>query len=323
MEEQYLDFEKPIVELERKIEDLKAFEGVGLSDEIVQLEKKLLRLKEETFSRLTPMQRVLLARHPLRLYASDYIKGLFTDFIELHGDRLFGDDKAIIGGWALFDGSPVMVIGQQKGRDTRDKLYRNFGMPHPEGYRKALRFMKMAQKFRRPIITILDTPGAYPGIEAEERGQAEAIARNLREMSMLDVPLIVLVIGEGGSGGALAMGLGDRILMLENSIYSVCSPEACASILWRDNTKKDLAATALKLTSTDLLDLGIIDEIIPEPQGGAHARPAETIERAKAAIKRHLEELKRIPPEKLPQSKLERYSKIGSYIEERNYEDIS
>lgn len=323
MEEQYLDFEKPIVELERKIEDLKAFEGVGLSDEIVQLEKKLLRLKEETFSRLTPMQRVLLARHPLRLYASDYIKGLFTDFIELHGDRLFGDDKAIIGGWALFDGSPLMVIGQQKGRDTRDKLYRNFGMPHPEGYRKALRFMKMAQKFRRPIITILDTPGAYPGIEAEERGQAEAIARNLREMSMLDVPLIVLVIGEGGSGGALAMGLGDRILMLENSIYSVCSPEACASILWRDNTKKDLAATALKLTSTDLLDLGIIDEIIPEPQGGAHARPAETIERAKAAIKRHLEELKRIPPEKLPQSKLERYSKIGSYIEERNYEDIS
>jgi acetyl-CoA carboxylase carboxyl transferase subunit alpha len=323
MEEQYLDFEKPIVELERKIEDLKAFEGVGLSDEIVQLEKKLLRLKEETFSRLTPMQRVLLARHPLRLYASDYIKGLFTDFIELHGDRLFGDDKAIIGGWALFDGSPVMVIGQQKGRDTRDKLYRNFGMPHPEGYRKALRFMKMAQKFRRPIITILDTPGAYPGIEAEERGQAEAIARNLREMSMLDVPLIVLVIGEGGSGGALAMGLGDRILMLENSIYSVCSPEACASILWRDNTKKDLAATALKLTSTDLLDLGIIDEIIPEPQGGAHARPTETIERVKAAIKRHLEELKRIPPEKLPQSKLERYSKIGSYIEERNYEDIS
>lgn len=323
MEEQYLDFEKPIVELERKIEDLKAFEGVGLSDEIVQLEKKLLRLKEETFSRLTPMQRVLLARHPLRLYASDYIKGLFTDFIELHGDRLFGDDKAIIGGWALFDGSPLMVIGQQKGRDTRDKLYRNFGMPHPEGYRKALRFMKMAQKFRRPIITILDTPGAYPGIEAEERGQAEAIARNLREMSMLDVPLIVLVIGEGGSGGALAMGLGDRILMLENSIYSVCSPEACASILWRDNTKKDLAATALKLTSTDLLDLGIIDEIIPEPQGGAHARPTETIERAKAAIKRHLEELKRIPPEKLPQSKLERYSKIGSYIEERNYEDIS
>jgi acetyl-CoA carboxylase carboxyl transferase subunit alpha len=322
MEEQYLDFEKPIIELERKIEDLKAFEGVGLSDEILQLEKKLLRLKEETFSRLTPMQRVLLARHPLRLYAGDYIKGIFSDFIELHGDRLFGDDKAIVGGWALFQEEPVMVIGQQKGRDTRDKLYRNFGMPHPEGYRKALRFMKMAQKFRRPIISILDTPGAYPGIEAEERGQAEAIARNLREMSLLDVPMIVVVIGEGGSGGALAMGLGDRILMLENSVYSVCSPEACASILWRDNTKKELAANALKLTAADLLDLGVIDEIIPEPQGGAHARPAEAIESVRESFKRNLEELKRIPPEELPGLKLEKYSKIGSYIEDRGYGGI-
>lgn len=319
MEEQYLDFEKPIIELERKIEDLKAFEGVGLSEEILQLEKKLSRLKEETFSKLTPMQRVLLARHPLRLYASDYIKGIFTDFIELHGDRLFGDDKAIVGGWAFFDGEPVMIIGQQKGRDTRDKLYRNFGMPHPEGYRKALRLMKMAQRFRRPIISILDTPGAYPGIEAEERGQAEAIARNLKEMSLLDVPMVVVVIGEGGSGGALAMGLGDRILMLENSIYSVCSPEACASILWRDNTKKDLAANALKLTAIDLLELGVIDEIIPEPQGGAHAKPAEAVARVKECIKRHLEELERIPYAELPRKKLERVSRIGSYIEEEGY----
>lgn len=316
MDDQYLDFEKPIVDLERKIEDLKGFEGVGLSDEIKQLEKKLSKLKKETFSNLSPMQRVLLARHPLRLYSYDYIQAIFTDFIELHGDRLFGDDRAIVGGWALLEGEPVMVIGQQKGRDTRDKLLRNFGMPHPEGYRKALRLMKMAQKFRRPIITILDTPGAYPGIEAEERGQAEAIARNLKEMSTIDVPLIVVVIGEGGSGGALALGLGDRILMLENSVYSVCSPEACASILWRDNRKKDLAASALKLTAIDLLDLGVIDEIIPEPQGGAHARPAEAIASVKESILKHLQQLKKIPPEKLPILKLERYSKIGSYLEE-------
>lgn len=315
MENQYLDFEKPIIDLERKIEDLKGFEGVGLSDEIKQLENKLSRLKKETFSNLSPIQRVLLARHPLRLYALDYIYAIFTGFLELHGDRLFGDDKAIVGGWALLEGEPVMVIGQQKGRDTKDKLLRNFGMPHPEGYRKALRLMKMAQKFKRPIITILDTPGAYPGIEAEERGQAEAIARNLREMSMLDVPLIVVNIGEGGSGGALALGLGDRILMLENAIYSVCSPEACASILWRDNTKKDLAASALKLTAIDLLNLGVIDEIIREPQGGAHSDPAGTIALVKESILKHLEEVGKIPPEKLPDHKLQRFSKIGKFIE--------
>lgn len=316
MEEQHLDFEKPIIDLERKIEDLKSYDGMGLKEEINQLEGKLSKLKDQTYSNLSPMQRVLLARHPLRLYASDYIGAIFTEFTELHGDRLFGDDKAIIGGWAMFDGNPVMVIGQQKGRDTRDKLLRNFGMPHPEGYRKALRLMKMAQKFRRPIINILDTPGAYPGIEAEERGQAEAIARNLREMSTLDVPLIVVVIGEGGSGGALALGLGDRILMLENAIYSVCSPEACASILWRDNTKKDLAASSLKLTAIDLKNLGVIDEIIPEPKGGAHSNPADTIALVKESIKRHLDELRNIPPQKLPLLKLEKYSRMGRYIEE-------
>jgi len=315
MEDKYLDFEKPIVELERKIEDLKSFEGVGLSDEIKQLEKKLVRLKDETFSNLTPMQQVLLARHPLRPYAQDYIDAIFTDFIELHGDRLFGDDRAIVAGWALFEGEPVMVIAQQKGRDTRDKLLRNFGMPHPEGYRKSLRLMKMAQKFRKPIITILDTTGAYPGIEAEERGQAEAIAMNLREMSMIDVPFIVVIIGEGGSGGALALGMGDRILMLENSVYSVCSPEACASILWKDNAKKDLAASALKLTSRDLMNLGVIDEIIPEPRGGAHASPRDTIELVRAALSKHLNELKKIPSEKLPDLKLEKFSRIGTFLE--------
>jgi acetyl-CoA carboxylase carboxyl transferase subunit alpha len=316
MDEQHLEFEKPIIDLERKIEDLKSFDGLGLKDEIGQLEGKLSKLKDQTYSNLSPMQRVLLARHPLRLYAGDYIEAIFTGFLELHGDRLFGDDKAIIGGWALLDGDPVMVIGQQKGRDTRDKLYRNFGMPHPEGYRKALRLMKMAQKFRRPIITILDTPGAYPGIEAEERGQAEAIARNLREMATLDVPLVVVVIGEGGSGGALALGLGDRVLMLENSIYSVCSPEACASILWRDNTKKDLAASSLKLTSVDLKRFGVIDEIIPEPRGGAHSSPADTIAAVKESIKRHLGELRNIPAENLPLLKLEKYSRMGRFIEE-------
>jgi len=315
MEDKYLEFEKPIVDLERKIDDLKSFEGVGLSDEIQQLEKKLKKLKKETFSNLSPMQRVHLARHPLRPYAQDYIDGIFTNFIELHGDRLFGDDRAIVAGWALFEGEPVMVIGQQKGRDTRDKLLRNFGMPHPEGYRKALRLMKMAQKFRKPIITILDTTGAYPGIEAEERGQAEAIARNLREMSTIDVPFIVVIIGEGGSGGALALGMGDRILMLENSVYSVCSPEACASILWKDNAKKELAASALKLTSGDLLNQGVIDEIIPEPRGGAHANPADAIERVRASLSKHLGELKKIPSEKLPDLKLERFSKIGTFLE--------
>ncbi len=318
MENSYLEFEQPVIELERRIEDLRSLsmdKEVNISEEINRLEEKLRKLKREVFQGLTAIQRVQLARHPLRPYTLDYIEGIFTDFVELHGDRTFGNDRAIVGGWARLEGRSVMLIGHQKGRDTKEKIYRNFGMPHPEGYRKALRLMKQAEKFGKPIITFLDTPGAYPGIEAEERGQGEAIARNLHDMAALRVPILVVVIGEGGSGGALAIGLGDRLLMLENAIYSVCSPEACASILWRDPAHKDAAAQSLRLTAADLRRLGVADEIIPEPEGGAHFLPDEMMKTLKKRIIVHIDELLEKDRMKLPVERLAKYAAIGEVIE--------
>src|SRR5204863_6288325 len=256
-----LDFEKPLLELERQIEELKRVGGSNARP----LEEQLTRLRVEIYRNLTPMQRVQVARHPKRPYTLDYLSTVFTDFVELHGDRLFRDDPAIVGGWARLDGMSVMVIGHQKGRDTKENLYRNFGMAHPEGYRKAMRLMRLAAKFGAPVITLVDTPGAYPGLGAEERGQAEAIATSLLEMASLPTPIVTAVIGEGGSGGALAVGLADRVLMLENSVYSVISPEGCAAILWKDASQRERAAEALKITAQDLLNLGVIDEIVPEP----------------------------------------------------------
>jgi acetyl-CoA carboxylase carboxyl transferase subunit alpha len=319
MENSYLDFEQPVIELERRIEDLRSISvnrDVNIDEEISRLEGKLVKLKKEVFNNLTPIQQVQLARHPMRPYTLDYFKGIFKDFIELHGDRNYRDDRAIVGGWALLEDKPVMLIGHQKGRDTKEKLFRNFGMPHPEGYRKALRLMKLAEKFGKPIITFLDTPGAYPGIEAEERGQGEAIARNLHEMAALKTVVLVVCIGEGGSGGALAIGLGDRLLMLENAIYSVCSPEACASILWRDPNQKDLAARLLKITANDLYNLGVVDEVIPEPEGGAHSNADEMMKILKKYLVRHLKELLEIEREKLPMLRVEKYAAIGDVIED-------
>ncbi len=267
-----LDFERPLLEIERQIEELKKL-GDDHGDELAGLERQLAALRAEVYKTLTPMQRVQVARHPKRPYTLDYLRTVFTDFVELHGDRLFRDDPALVAGWARLDGQTVMVIGHQKGRDTKENLRRNFGMAHPEGYRKALRLMQLAEKFHAPVITLVDTPGAYPGLGAEERGQAEAIARNLIAMASLRTPILTAVIGEGGSGGALAIGVADRVVMFENSVYSVISPEGCAAILWKDASQKERAAEALKLTATDLLELGVIDEIIPEPPGGAHSDP--------------------------------------------------
>src|SRR3989442_1647519 len=272
-----LDFERPLLELERQIEELKRVAGEGAVDvakELQPLEQKLSELRVQIYRNLTPMQRVQVARHPKRPYALDYLRSVFSDFVELHGDRLFRDDPAIVGGWARLDGQTVMAIGHQKGRDTKENLRRNFGMAHPEGYRKALRLMKLAEKFHAPVVTLVDTPGAYPGIGAEERGQAEAIAHNLLEMAGLRTPILTAIIGEGGSGGALGVGLGDRGLMLENAVYSVISPEGCAAILWKDASQRERAAEALKITAQDLLQLGVIDEIVPEPPGGALAEGA-------------------------------------------------
>jgi len=311
-----LDFEKPIYELEQKIEEIKNIsENVDVSDEVKTLEKKVSQLRENIFSNLTRWQRVQLARHPERPYTLDYIQHMTTDFVELHGDRAFGDDKAIVGGFAKLDGQPVMIIGQQKGRDTKSNLYRNFGMPNPEGYRKALRLMRLAEKFNRPIITMLDTPGAYPGIEAEERGQAEAIARNLFEMSHLPVPIIVAIIGEGASGGALGIGVGDRILMLENTWYSVIAPESCSSILWKSWDFKEQAAEALRLTAKDLLEQKIIDRIIPEPQGGAHRNPQQAALILKDALIHELKALQKIKIEKLIEKRIEKFCKMGAWNE--------
>ncbi len=313
-----LDFEKPIAELERQIDELRRLAGQRALDvqrEIVPLEEKLAALRSEIYRNLTPFQRVQVARHPRRPYALDYINTIFTDFIELHGDRLFRDDPAVVGGTARLGGRPVVVIGQQKGRDTKDNLKRNFGMPHPEGYRKALRLMQLAERFRLPVITLIDTPGAYPGLGAEERGQAEAIARNLEVMARLKVPIIAAVIGEGGSGGALALGVADRVLMFENSVYSVISPEGCAAILWKNAAQRERAAEQLRLTAPDLIGLGLIDEIMPEPPGGAHADPDGAAAALTDALSRHLGALTRLTPDQLVAARAEKFLRMGKFEE--------
>ncbi len=312
-----LDFERPILELERKIEELKALshnkKGLNVSDEISRFERKLAVARKEVYTSLTPWQRVQLARHPKRPYTLDYITMLMTGFAELHGDRLFGDDKAIIGGFAKLDGQKVLVLGHQKGRDTKENLMRNFGSAHPEGYRKALRLMQMAEKFHLPIVVFIDTPGAYPGIGAEERGQSQAIALNLREMARITVPIVCIVIGEGGSGGALGIGVGDRIAVLENAYYSVISPEGCAAILWKDRAKAPEAAAALRMTAPELLELGLIDDVVKEPLGGAHRDPAAAAENLHATITRYLKQLEGLSPEDLVQQRYEKYRKIGAF----------
>ncbi len=315
-----LDFERPIIELEAKISEIRslnqAHQNVDLDEEIKSLEEKRDGLMREIFSSLTSWQRVQLARHPKRPHTSDYIAALFTDFIELHGDRNFADDPAVVTGIGFFEAFPVVVIGTRKGRTVEESMHRNFGMMHPEGYRKALRVMKLAEKFSRPVITFIDTPGAYPGIEAEERGQAEAIARNLREMSALKVPIISVVIGEGGSGGALGIGIADHILMLENAWYSVISPEGCAAILFRDATKAPDAARALKLTAQELLGLKVIDEIIPEPLGGAHRDFKQVVTELKGTISRNLQKLQSTPIPELLDNRYKKYRRMGVWSEQ-------
>jgi acetyl-CoA carboxylase carboxyl transferase subunit alpha len=318
MAKHYLDFEKPLVELEREIEHLKRFskgKQLHFNEQIKNLEDKLHRLQKEIFSNLTGWQITQLARHIDRPKTSHYIHRMFEDFIELHGDRNYGDDPAIMGGIAKFNGRSVVIIGHQKGADAKEMAYRNFGMPHPEGYRKALRLMKLAEVFEKPILTMIDTPGAFPGVGAEERGQAEAIARNLETMNTLRIPIIISVIGEGGSGGALAIGIGDRILMLENSIYSVISPEGCAAILWKDGRKGEVAAESLKLTAGDLYRLGVIDEIIKEPLGGAHRDPQGMAETLKEVFERHLRELERTDIEELLKMRYEKFRRMGTFID--------
>ncbi len=312
----FLDFEKPIVELDRKISELNDFskeENLDIESEIKKLEQKKEKLTTDIFAKLTVWQRCQLSRHAERPYFLDYADALFTDFVELHGDRNYADDAAIIGGLARFNGEPLMVIGQQKGRSTKEKVRRNFGMPRPEGYRKALRLMSMAERFSLPILTFIDTPGAYPGVGAEERGQAEAIAKNILVMSVLRVPILSVVIGEGGSGGALAIGVADRILMMEYTTYSVISPESCAAILWRDSSKAELAARALKLTAPEIYALKIADDIIPEPKGGAHRNFALAADAMRRSIARHLGELKAIPAEKRHEMRYEKYRRIGVF----------
>jgi len=311
-----LDFEKPIIDLEEKIAEMKKFSNhLDIGDEIAELEKKVKQLQESVFTNLTRWQKVQLARHPDRPYTLDYINLMTSDFVELHGDRLFRDDKALVGGFAKLEGRTVMILGQQKGRDTKSNLYRNFGMMQPDGYRKALRLMKLAAKFGKPIITLIDTPGAYPGLEAEERGQAEAIARNLYEMSRLPVPIIVVVIGEGASGGALGIGVGDRILMMEYTWYSVISPESCSSILWRSWDYKEQAAEALKLTAPDLLEEGLIDRIVPEPPGGAHRDPQRAAMILKEVLTEELKVLSKMKPARLLKKREEKFAKMGAWHE--------
>jgi acetyl-CoA carboxylase carboxyl transferase subunit alpha len=312
----HLEFERDIIEVQEQIEGLMKTadsKGIDVSDEVRVLGRKLEVLREETFRNLSPMEQVHVARHPKRPYTLDYVERIFTDWIELHGDRGFRDDGAVVGGWARLDGRSVMVVGQQKGRDMKENLWRNFGSPHPEGYRKALRLMQMAEKFKKPIITFIDTPGAYPGIGAEERGQAEAIARNLREMARLRVPIISTVIGEGGSGGALALGVTNRILMLEHAIYSVISPEGCAAILWRTASEREKAAKALKITSSDLYRQGIADEVIPEPPGGAHSDWDAAAEAVKESLIRNLAELEEEDPEALIRGRQAKFEAIGEW----------
>lgn len=309
-----LDFERPIIDLENKISEMKSMtDYLDISNEITALEKRVDELSQSIFSNLTRWQRVQLARHPDRPYTLDFINYMTTDFVELHGDRCFRDDRAMVGGFAKLNNQTVMVIGQQKGRDTKSNLYRNFGMANPEGYRKALRLMKLAAKFDKPVITLIDTPGAYPGLEAEERGQAEAIARNLFEMCRLPVPIIVVIIGEGASGGALGIGIGDRIMMLENTWYSVIAPESCSSILWRSWDFKEQAAEALKLTAPDLLAYGIIDRVVPEPEGGAHRNPEKAASILKDILIEELDRLKKIKRDKLLSQRIQKFDQIGSF----------
>ncbi|MCD6374960.1 MAG: acetyl-CoA carboxylase carboxyltransferase subunit alpha [Caldisericaceae bacterium] len=313
-----LEFEKPIVNLEEKIAEMREYavaSNLDLDEDIRRLEKKAAELRHEIYINLSRWQRVQLARHPQRPYTLDYIERMCDYFEELHGDRRFADDKAIVAGLAKIDDFSVVVVGQQKGKDTKENLYRNFGMPHPEGYRKAMRMMELAAKFDKPVITLIDTPGAFPGIGAEERGQAEAIAYNLMRMARLPVPIINVIIGEGASGGALGIGVGDRILMAENGWYSVISPEGCAAILWRDAAYAPQAAEAMKVTAPDLLKFGIIDEIIKEPEGGAHVDPDLAAKFVKEAILKHLKQLIKIPTKKLLQQRLEKFSKMGAWKE--------
>jgi acetyl-CoA carboxylase carboxyl transferase subunit alpha len=316
-----MEFERPIFDLEKQIDELKKLAGgqqLSVAAEIAPLERKLETLRVEVYRNLTPLQRVQVARSAKRPFTLDYIRIAFTDFVELHGDRAFREDSAIVGGWARLDGETVMVIGHQRGRDTKENLKRNFGMPHPEGYRKALRLMKLAEKFHVPVITFIDTPGAWAGLGAEERGQSEAIARNLLEMSRLEVPILATIIGEGGSGGALALGVADRVLMLENAIYSVITIEGCAAILWKDGKSPEMrekAASALRITAPDLLEMRVIDEIIPEPIGGAHSNHEVTAQAVQDALNKHLEELRRLKPDKLVRRRREKYLRMGQYLE--------
>jgi acetyl-CoA carboxylase carboxyl transferase subunit alpha len=316
-----LEFEKPLAELEKQIEEVRKVaeeQKLDVDQQIAPLQAKLGDMRADIYKNLTPLQRVQVARSARRPFTLDYLRLAFTDFIELHGDRAFRDDPSIVGGWARLDGETVMVIGHQRGRDTKENLHRNFGMPHPEGYRKALRLMKLAEKFQVPVITMIDTPGAWAGLGAEERGQSEAIARNLFEMSTLTVPIVALVIGEGGSGGALALGVADRILMMQNSVYSVITVEGCAAILWKDGKSiemREKAATSLKITADDLVSLKVVDEIIPEPAGGAHADHDVTAKSVQAALLRNIEELKGLKPDKLVRRRREKFLKMGAFTE--------
>ncbi|PYN36254.1 MAG: acetyl-CoA carboxylase carboxyl transferase subunit alpha [Candidatus Rokuibacteriota bacterium] len=311
-----LDFEQPLLDIENRIAALQAEDnGSKAREEIAKLEERLARLRQRTYASLTAWQRTQLARHPKRPHTRDFIKLLFEDFVELHGDRLYGDDAAVVGGLGRFEEQGVVVIGHQKGRDTREKIARNFGMPHPEGYRKALRLMHLAQKFAKPVVTFIDTPGAYPGLGAEERGQAEAIARNLREMAALRTPILSIVTGEGGSGGALAIGMGNRVLMLEYAIYSVISPEGCAAILWGDAAKAPEAAESMRITAPDLLRLGVIDAIVPEPVGGAHRDWEGAAGQLREALRENLRELTRQSEDDLVAARYEKFRRIGAFEE--------
>ncbi len=316
----WLDFEKPVLELEQKIQELRehaAGQGLEANDELGELERKAEEMRREIYANLTRYQRVQIARHPKRPYTLDYVERCFSGFRELHGDRHFADDPAIVGGPAWFEDRAVMLIGQQKGRDTKENLHRRFGMPNPEGYRKALRLMRLAERFRMPVVTLVDTSGAYPGLGAEERGQAEAIAVNLREMARLRVPIVTIVIGEGGSGGALAIAVSDVVLMFENSIYSVISPEGCASILWKDQKQVEVAAREMKMTAGDLRDLGIADSLVPEPPGGAHRDPEAAAQAVAEAIGRELEALDRLSPKALLDGRYDKYRRMGSFLDKQ------
>lgn len=318
----WLEFEKPVEEIEKKIDELRSFSAESpakAAGEITKLEKKAKDLLKDLYAKLTPWQITQVARHPDRPYTLDYIQNMFEDFVELHGDRCFKDDPAIVGGLAKLEGVPVIVIGQQKGRNTKEKVFRNFGMPNPEGYRKALRLMEMAERFSRPVVTFIDTPGAYPGVGAEERGQSEAIAANLLAMSNLKVPIISTVIGEGGSGGALAIGVADRVMMLEYSTYSVISPEGCAAILWKDGTKADQAAKTLKIDAASLVKLNVIDKVVKEPVGGAHREPLTAFRNLKTALSQTLKELMAQDLAGLVENRYKKYRRIGVYSESKRF----